>query len=201
MEQQNNSNTTSLTTENTESTVKEPVGPVEDESSTTSNITLEDFKSALEGNLEVKGYFDSEVDKTVSKRLDKAVESWKTKNLQNIIEEEINKRYPKKTEAEIKFEEKVKELEQLQEEKRQLELKIKYQDEISKNGLDPKVLKFVAGSDIESTLSNIKEFKELLNELVENKSKQMVDELFKNNSTIPSRSERISKTTGSMWDI
>ena len=201
MEQQNNSNTTSLTTENTESTVKEPVSPVEKESSTTSNITLEDFKSALEGNLEVKGYFDSEVDKTVSKRLDKAVESWKSKNLQNIIEEEINKRYPKKTEAEIKFEEKVKELEQLQEEKRQLELKIKYQDEISKNGLDPKVLKFVAGSDIESTLSNIKEFKELLNELVENKSKQMVDELFKNNSTIPSRSERISKTTGSMWDI
>ena len=200
MEQQNN-NTTSLTTENTESTVKEPVSPVEKESSTTSNITLEDFKSALEGNLEVKGYFDSEVDKTVSKRLDKAVESWKSKNLQNIIEEEINKRYPKKTEAEIKFEEKVKELEQLQEEKRQLELKIKYQDEISKNGLDPKVLKFVAGSDIESTLSNIKEFKELLNELVENKSKQMVDELFRNNSTIPSRSERISNTTGSMWDI
>lgn len=199
MEQQNN--TTSLTTENTESTVKEPVSPVEDESNTTSNITLEDFKSALEGNLEVKGYFDSEVDKTVSKRLDKAVESWKSKNLQNIIEEEINKRYPKKTEAEIKFEKKVKELEQLQEEKRQLELKIKYQDEISKNGLDPKVLKFVAGSDIESTLSNIKEFKELLNELVENKSKQMVDELFKNNSTIPSRSEKISNTTGSMWDI
>ena len=201
MEQQNNSNTTSLTTENTESTVKEPVSPVEDESSTTSNITLEEFKNALEGNLEVKGYFDSEVDKTVSKRLDKAVESWKSKNLQNIIEEEINKRYPKKTEAEIKFEKKVKELEQLQEEKRQLELKIKYQDEISKNGLDPKVLKFVAGSDIESTLSNIKEFKELLNELVENRSKQMVDELFRNNSTIPSRSERISKTTGSMWDI
>ena len=196
-----NNNTTPLTTENTESTVKEPVSPVEDESNTTSNITLEDFKSALEGNLELKGYFDSEVDKTVSKRLDKAVESWKSKNLQNIIEEEINKRYPKKTEAEIKFEEKVKELEQLQEEKRQLELKIKYQDEISKNGLDPKVLKFVAGSDIESTLSNIKEFKELLNELVENKSKQMVDELFKNNSTIPSRSEKISNTTGSMWDI
>lgn len=192
MEEQQNTTTTSI-----EGDTK----PIEDESNTTSNITLEDFKSALEGNLELKGYFDSEVDKTVSKRLDKAVESWKSKNLQNIIEEEINKRYPKKTEAEIKFEEKVKELEQLQEEKRQLELKIKYQDEISKNGLDPKVLKFVAGSDIESTLSNIKEFKELLNELVENKSKQMVDELFKNNSTIPSRSERISNTTGSMWDI
>ena len=192
MEEQQNTTTTSI-----EGDTK----PIEDESNTTSNITLEDFKSALEGNLELKGYFDSEVDKTVSKRLDKAVESWKSKNLQNIIEEEINKRYPKKTEAEIKFEEKVKELEQLQEEKRQLELKIKYQDEISKNGLDPKVLKFVAGSDIESTLANIKEFKELLNELVENKSKQMVDELFKNNSTIPSRSERISNTTGSMWDI
>lgn len=186
---------------NTTTPIEGDTKPIEDESSTNSNITLEEFKSALEDNLELKGYFDSEVDKTVSKRLDKAVESWKSKNLQNIIEAEIEKRYPKKTQAEIDFEEKVKELEQLQEEKRQLELKIKYQDEISKNGLDPKVLKFVAGSDIESTLSNIKEFKELLNELVENKSKQMVDELFKNNSTIPSRSEKISNTTGSMWDI
>ena len=68
-------------------------------------ITLEQFKTAIESNLEIKGYYDSVVDKTISKRLDKSIESWKEKNLNNLIEEEINKRYPQKTEAEIKLEE------------------------------------------------------------------------------------------------
>ena len=159
---------------NTTTPIEGDTKPIEEESSTTSNITLEDFKTMLEGNLEVKGYFDSEVDKTVSKRLDKAVESWKSKNLQNIVEAEIEKRYPKKTESEIKFEEKVKELEQLQEEKRQLELKMKYQDEVIKNGLDPKVLKFVVGENMDTTLANIKEFKEILNKMAENMTQEVI---------------------------
>lgn len=172
MEQQNN--TTSLTTENTESTVKEPVSPVEDESITTSNITLEDFKTMLADNLELKGYFDSETDKAVNKRLDKAVESWKEKNLQSIVEAEIEKRYPKKTQAEIDFEEKVAEVEKLQEEKRQLMLKIKYQEEIQKNGLDPSVLKFVVGENMDTTLANIKEFKEILNKMAETMTQEVI---------------------------
>lgn len=172
MEEQQN--TTTLTTEDTTSTIQEPVSPVEEESSTTSNITLDDFKTMLADNLELKGYFDSETDKAVNKRLDKAVESWKEKNLSSIVEAEIEKRYPKKTESEIKFEEKVKELEQLQEEKRQLELKIKYQEEIQKNGLDPKVLKFVVGENMDTTLANIKEFKEILNKMAENMTQEVI---------------------------
>lgn len=199
MEEQQN-NTTSLTTENTESAVKEPVSPVEDESSTTSNITLEEFKSSLESNLELKGYFDSEVDKTVSKRLDKAVESWKSKNLQNIVEAEINKRYPKKTQAEIDFEKKVAEVEKLQEEKRQLELKIKYQEEIQKNGLDPKFLKFVVGENMDTTLANIKEFKEMLNNIVERETKKEIDRIFRENTCIPSASEIVGHSKGSIWE-
>lgn len=199
MEEQQN-NTTSLTTENAESTVKEPVSPVEEESSTTSNITLEDFKTMLEGNLEVKGYFDSEVDKTVSKRLDKAVESWKSKNLQNIVEAEIEKRYPKKTESEIKFEEKVKELEQLQEEKRQLELKMKYQDEVIKNGLDPKVLKFVVGENMDTTLANIKEFKEILNKMAETMTQKAIEKKLKESSYKPESYGTIESFSGSIWE-
>ena len=199
MEEQQN-NTTSLTTENAESTVKEPVSPVEEESSTKGNITLEEFKTMLADNLELKGYFDSETDKAVNKRLDKAVESWKSKNLQNIVEAEINKRYPKKTQAEIDFEEKVKELEQLQEEKRQLELKIKYQEEIQKNGLDPKFLKFVVGENMDTTLANIKEFKEMLNNIVERETKKEIDRLFRENPCIPSASEIVGHSKGSIWE-
>ena len=163
MEEQQNTTTTPI-----EGDTK----PIEEESSTKGNITLEEFKTMLADNLELKGYFDSETDKAVNKRLDKAVESWKSKNLQNIVEAEINKRYPKKTQAEIDFEEKVKELEQLQEEKRQLELKIKYQEEIQKNGLDPSILKFVVGENMDTTLANIKEFKEMLDNIVERETKK-----------------------------
>ena len=185
MEQQNNSNTTSLTTESTESTVKEPVSPVEKESSTKSNITLEEFKTMLESNIELKGYFDSETDKTVSKRLDKAVESWKEKNLQSIVEAEIEKRYPKKTQAEIDLEEKIAEVERLQEEKRQLDLKLKYQDELRKNELDPEVLKFVVGENLDTTLANIKEFKEILNKAAKAMAQEEVIKKLGENSYKP----------------
>ena len=40
------------------------------------NITLDQFKSALENNIECKGYFDSLCDRTVNNRLDKGIESW-----------------------------------------------------------------------------------------------------------------------------
>lgn len=191
MEEQQNTTTTPI-----EGDTK----PIEEESSTKGNITLEEFKTMLADNLELKGYFDSETDKAVNKRLDKAVESWKSKNLQNIVEAEINKRYPKKTQAEIDFEEKVKELEQLQEEKRQLELKIKYQEEIQKNGLDPSILKFVVGENMDTTLANIKEFKEMLDNIVERETKKEIDRLFKENTCIPSASEIVGHSKGSIWE-
>lgn len=199
MEQQNNSNTTSLTTESTESTVKELVSPVEEESNTKSNITLEDFKTMLADNLELKGYFDSETDKAVNKRLDKAVESWKEKNLQNIVEAEIEKRYPKKTQAEIDLEEKLAEIEKLQEEKRQLDLKLKYQDELRKNELDPEVLKFVVGENMDSTLANIKEFKEILNKAAKAMAQEEVIKKLGENSYKPPSSHGFSAKK-SIWD-
>ena len=123
-------------------------------------ITLEQFKTALESNLEIKGYYDSVVDKTVSKRLDKSIESWKEKNLNNLIEEEINKRYPPKTEAEIKLEEINKELERANQEKQQLELRMKYQELLIKSEIPVELVDFVAGKDTEETIKNIEKFKE-----------------------------------------
>lgn len=173
--------------------------PIEGESSTKGNITLDDFKTMLSDNLEFKGYFDSETDKAVNKRLDKAVESWKEKNLQSIVEAEIEKRYPKKTQAEIDFEKKVAEVEKLQEEKRQLMLKIKYQEEIQKNGLDPSVLKFVVGENMDTTLANIKEFKEILNKMTETMTREEVNRRLRESSCEPSGSYSFS-TKRSIWD-
>lgn len=197
MEEQQN--TTTLTTEDTTSTIQEPVSPVEEESNTKGNITLEDFKTMLADNLELKGYFDSETDKAVNKRLDKAVESWKEKNLSSIVEAEIEKRYPKKTEAEIELEKRLAEIEQLQEEKRQLDLKLKYQEELRKNELDPEVLKFVVGENMDTTLANIKEFKEILNKTAKTMAQEVIKEKLSESSYKPPSSHGFNAKK-SIWD-
>ena len=187
---------------NTNTNVEGSQGEKSGVNGSTGEITIEQFKSALENNIECKGYFDSLCDKTVNTRLDKGIESWKEQNLNNLIEEEINKRHPQKTEAEIKFEEQQKALEQAQAEKRQLELQIKYQSLMAENKLPMEILDFIAGKDIESTLSNINKFKELTEKLVDERVQKEVDERFRRGSYIPpGNSNLISCDSGSMWDV
>lgn len=164
-------------------------------------ITLEQFRNALENNIECKGYFDSLCDKTVNSRLDKGIESWKEKNLNNLIETEINKRYPQKTEAEIKFEEQQKALEQAQEEKAQLELQIKYQSLMAENHLPMEILDFVAGKDIESTIKNIEKFKSITDKIVEARTLEEVKKKLSAGSYVPPTKPNNFGNGGSMWDV
>lgn len=164
-------------------------------------ITIEQFKSALENDLECKGYFDSLCDKTVNTRLDKSVETWKTNNLENLINEEINKRYPQKTEAEIKFEEQQAALKKAHEEKTQLELQIKYHDLMAENKLPMEILDFVAGKDIETTITNIGRFKELTEKFVAEGVQKEVNERFRRSSYVPGgSSSSLGFSGGSMWE-
>nr|DAX03720.1 MAG TPA: Major head protein [Bacteriophage sp.] len=159
-------------------------------------ITLEQFKTALESNLEIKGYYDSVVDKTVSKRLDKSIESWKEKNLNNLIEEEINKRYPQKTEAEIKLEEINVALEKANKEKQQLELKMQYQELLIKSNIPVEMVNFLAGNDTEETIKNIETFKGLMVKYVDGE----VDNRMKLHSYIPGGNGSINNR-GQMSDF
>ena len=166
-------------------------------------ITLEQFKNELENNTEWKGYFDSLCDKTVNSRLDKGIESWKDKNLNNLIEEEINKRYPQKSEAELQFEEQQKQIEKIQAEKQQLELQIRYQSLMAENKLPLEIMDFVAGKDIETTITNIGRFKELVEGMVEKRSQEILKEKLGKSSYKPVSNNVFSelKTNSSMWDI
>lgn len=159
-------------------------------------ITLEQFKTAIESNLEIKGYYDSVVDKTVSKRLDKSIESWKEKNLNNLIEEEINKRYPPKTEAEIKLEEINVALEKANKEKQQLELKMQYQELLIKSNIPVEMVNFLAGNDTEETIKNIETFKGLMVKYVDGE----VDNRMKLHSYIPGGNGSINNR-GQMSDF
>ena len=166
-------------------------------------ITLEQFKNALENNTDCKGYFDSLCDKTVNTRLNKSIESWKEKNLNDLIETEINKRYPQKTEAELKFEEQQKQLEQVQAEKQQLQLQIKYHDLMAENNLPLEVLDFVAGKDIQSTINNIERFKKLVEDMVDKQSQKVIREKLGESHYRPIGESQFAGLEGnsSMWEI
>lgn len=160
-------------------------------------VTLEQFKSALESNLEIKGYYDSVVDKTISKRLDKSIESWKEKNLNNLIEEEINKRYPQKTEAEIKLEEINSALEKANKEKQQLELKMQYQELLIKSNIPVEMVNFLAAEDTEETIKNIETFKDLMVKYVDG----AVENRMKLSSYIPGGRNNSINVGGQMSDF
>lgn len=165
----------------------------------TNEVTLNQFKETLDNNIECKGYFDSLVDKTVNTRLDKSIDSWKTKNLENLIEEEINKRYPQKTEAEIKFEEQQKAIEKIQGEKRQLELQIKYQNLMAESNLPMDILDFIAGKDIEATITNIGRFKEFAQKYIDYEVDKEVDRRFSASAYTPPGGQGYLIDDGSMW--
>lgn len=158
----------------------------------TDKITLEQFKKALENNIECKGYFDSLCDKTVNTRLDKSVETWKTNNLENLINQEINKRYPPKTEAEIKFEKQQQALEKATIKQEQLTKEVKYNSIAGTKGIPQEFNKFlyVDGYEDEAIENNIRIFDGLIGSIIEAH--------LKNNAPKPKSCERISN---SMWDI
>lgn len=151
---------------------------VDEESNSTGEITLEQFKNALETNIECKGYFDSLCDKTVNTRLDKGIESWKEKNLNNLVEEEINIRYPQKSETEIA-------LEKAQEEKHQLELQVKYQQLMADNKLPLELIDFIAGKDLEDTIGRTEKFNNIVGDLVEKHKQEWVKEWISAGSYTP----------------
>ena len=170
----------------------------ENNNSVDTGISIEQFKDAIENNIECKGYFDSLCDKTVSNRLDKSIESWKAKNLQSIIDSEINKRYPQKTESEIKFEEQQKALEKVQEEKRQLELQVKYQKLMVDNNLPMELLNYVAGKDVETTIKNVENFTNLLNNMVKERADIIVNKKLEQSAYTPPGSNLTYHS--SMWE-
>lgn len=158
-------------------------------------ITLEQFKTALESNLEIKGYYDSVVDKAVNKRLDKGIESWKEKNLNRLIEEEVNNRYPQKSKMEIELEEAIAA-------KRQLELQVQYQALMNENDLPLSILEFVAGKDVEDTVQKVERFNGVLGGLIEKHRQEWANKWVLNGSyTPPGENGEGELTSSDIWKL
>ena len=141
--------------------------------------TLDVFKTKLSSDKDFKSYMDSEKDTHANKSL----ETWKTNNLQTLINDEVLKATgKKKTPEQIKIEELEKKFNDKEIENQQLANQSKIKDLLTQSGFDPtKTLEFFNTSNIENIETSIGNFKSIMDESVSNGVKAAI----KDGSYIP----------------
>lgn len=141
-------------------------------------ITLEDFKKAIADNKEIRGYYTSEKDRAVTK----GIETFKSNNLQKLIDEELKKKSNEGlSEEAIQLKELQAKFEALEKEKTISELKGKYTKSLSEKGLNTELVDFVFNEDEEIFNSNV----DKINSIIENSINSKTNEILNNNEYIP----------------
>lgn len=141
-------------------------------------ITLEDFKKVITENKEIKGYYTSEKDRAVSK----GIETFKSNNLQKLIDEELKKKSNEGlSEEAIQLKELQAKFEALEKEKTISELKGKYAKLLVEKGLNAELIDFVFNEDEEIFNSNV----DKINSIIENSINAKTNEILNNNEYIP----------------
>ena len=141
-------------------------------------ITLEDFKKVITDNKEIKGYYTSEKDRAVSK----GIETFKSNNLQKLIDEELKKKSNEGlSEEAIQLKELQAKFEALERKKTISELKGKYTKFLAEKGLNAELVDFVFNEDEEIFNSNI----ERINNILQNSINLKTNEILNNNEYIP----------------
>lgn len=144
-------------------------------------MTLEEIKAWLEANKGnsdvqaylgelstptvegVEGFLDTpEGLKVLQPRLDanftKGLNTWKEKNLDKLVDEEVRKRNPAKTPEQIELENLRQELENQRNEAKREKLMNAAMKQATEKGLPTSILQFLLGEDEESTLKNLSLF-------------------------------------------
>lgn len=125
-------------------------------------LTLDAFKEKIANDKSFKSFMDSENDKYHSK----ALETWKSNNLQTIINDEVLKATgKKKTPEQIQIEELQKKFEAQEKENTRLKNESTVKSMLSEAGFDPsKTLEFFNIDDMENMETRIGNFKALIDE-------------------------------------
>lgn len=126
--------------------------------------TLDVFKTKLNNDKDFKSFMDSEKDTHANKHL----ETWKTNNLQTLINDEVLKATgKKKTPEQLKIEELEKKFNDKEIEAQNLANQSKAKDLLTQAGLDPtKTIEFFNTSNIENVETSIGNFKSIIDEMV-----------------------------------
>lgn len=138
-----------------------------------SGIEKSDVETVSKTNDEVKRYFDSEKDK----HFGTALETWKSNNLTKIIDEEVNKRNPTKSAAEIEVEKLRKEIEDERKGRNREALKNKAFAAATTKKLPTDILDFFIADDEDATNENLNKLEAAFQSAVQS----AVDGKFKEN--------------------
>ncbi|MCY7983362.1 DUF4355 domain-containing protein [Bacillus inaquosorum] len=132
----------------------------------------------------VKGFLETDEGKRlIQPRLDsyftKGLETWKSNNLESLIEEELQKRNPSKTPEQIELEKLRSEIERERAARNREALVNKALNVADEKQLPKGVIDYFIGEDEETTLANLSKFEETFNAAVQN----AVDIKFKESGT------------------
>ncbi|NMA23738.1 MAG: DUF4355 domain-containing protein [Spirochaetales bacterium] len=144
-------------------------------------ITLDSVKAFVAEDKEGKSWFDSERDKHSSKSL----ETWKNNNLESLLDEEIKKRFPEKSEHEIELEKIKKQLADMEAEKLRESLTNKAIKLANEKKLPLELVDFCVSKDEESTIANITKIEEIFSKHLQTE----VENRLKSNSYTPPSGE------------
>lgn len=117
-------------------------------------ITKEKVQEYVEKEPDAKAWIDSVKDK----HLQKGLETWKSNHLETIINDEIKKRFPEKSEQELEVERLKSEINKMKLEKEKETLTNKTMQIASERNLPIELAGFFIGENEESTLENLRAF-------------------------------------------
>jgi hypothetical protein len=121
-------------------------------------ISVEGIEQFLLSNKEAKSWLDS----TVDKRSAKSLETWKTNQLEGLLDAEIKKRFPAKDEKEIEMEKLRAEVENMKLEKQRERLTSQAIKTASEKKLPLQLVGFFIGADESTTIANLTAFEQSL---------------------------------------
>lgn len=139
--------------------------------------SLDVFKNKIEYDKEFKSLIDSIKDH----HLTKGIETWKTNNLQKLIDEKVKDMYPDEDPKDIELTKLKKEMESMKKEKIKEQLTNKALKIATEKGLPTDLVDFFIGQDEENTNKNLETLEKVFTEKLES----TVKERFKDNSYTP----------------
>ncbi len=158
-------------------------------------LTLDDYKSLLENNAEIKGYATSSMDSAISKAINTHDEKFMKEKFPQLLETEIKKRSNEgKSETEIELEEVKSKIQQMEAEKTKAEMKAKYTKVLSDKGLSTDLLDLLnlSADNEEVNNSAIDKISEIFNNAITNGINSKIIE----NPPIPEKSQGLNNLTG-----
>lgn len=114
-------------------------------------LSVEGVQQFLQDNKEAKSWFDS----TVDKRTTKSLETWKSNQLEQLIEEEVKRRFPEKDAKDIELEKLKAEVEKMQQEKQREVLTNLAMKVANEKKLPLTLVDYFIGIDEETTKQNL----------------------------------------------